>query len=269
MLKIAVPYLNLTHLITVYHRSDLTDEQISQPEPTHADVGKYYGYPDGSGWYAKIILVRPSYFRTVLGICRRGDIVIQSKVYFTGTSYCGCLRSDTSFQLKRPTLRERKVVGDILKLGKYPRAIDNRVRSMLLERLREKCEELNIDEDFIIRRLHKESTNDKNRGMERIEAVKILARINGIETERQDQRFIQNNNYLGVQQFTIQDQRRKSVPPLMKLKATVELLRQRGEAGQELVEIVEDPRFPALPGLNKTETREIIVENPEDEPAGE
>lgn len=270
MLKIAVQYLKLTHILTIYHRSDLEEDQIASDNPTHKDVGKYYGYKDGSGWYAKVLLVRPSYFRTTLGICRRGDIVIQSKVHFSNASYCGLLRSDTSFHIKRPTLRERKVVGDILKLGKYPKAIDNRVRAMLLDRLREKCEELNIDEDFIIRRLHKEAINDKNRGMERISAVQILARINGIETEKQDPRFVQNNNYLGVQQYTIQDQRRQAVPALSKLKATVELLRSRGMDDNELVEIVEDDRFPALPGLNRTETKEmeaeIVGSEPEREP---
>ena len=269
MLKIAVHYLDLTHLITIYHRQDLSDEQIASDQPTHEDLGKYYGFKDGSQWYAKVIMVRPKYFRTTIGLHRRADIVIQSKIYFTNSCYCGCLQQDTSFKIRRPSQSERKQLADIFKYNKFPRVVTGRVRAMLLDKLQDECRKLNIDESFIIERLHDEATNAKNRGIERIEAVKILARLNSIETERQDQRFVTNNNFLGIQQMNIQDQRRKTVPAIAVLKATVKLLRDRDE-NSNVRNIIEHEDFPVLAGVNHSGQREIVeAEIVEEDASGE
>jgi len=264
-LKIAVQYLSRTTVLKIYHRNDLRDDQISDPIPTSKDIGKYYHYQDGSNWCAQIIAVRPAYFRTILGICRRADIVIQSKINYPGTNYCGCFKHDTSFHLQKATLLERKQVSDIIKLTKFPKIISDRVRVMLLSTIQEECKNKGIDETWVVDRLISEADNQKNRGIERIEAVKIIARLNGIEPERQDPRFVQNNNYLGVQNnLSLQDQRRQSVPVLETLRATVELLRSRDQDIPKELEVINHPSFPVLPGKNVAcEEAEIVIDTVE------
>jgi hypothetical protein len=96
---------------------------------------------------------------------------------------------------------------------------------LLVDKLQDASKGKNIDEEWIVDRLYKEAVNSKSRGMERLEAIKILARINGVETERHDPKFVSAN--VNFNQFTIQDQRRNAVPTLGVLKATIELLKQR------------------------------------------
>ena len=49
------------------------------------------------------------------------------------------------------------------------------------EKLQEQCERYKIDDKWVISRLYEEARNDKNKGFERLEAIKILARIMGVE----------------------------------------------------------------------------------------
>lgn len=252
-------YLNRTQILTVYHRSDLADEQIASDQPTHLDLGKYYGFKDGSGWYARIILVRPGYFRTTIGLHRRADLVIQSKVYFPNVNYSGCFNQDTSFKVRSASQQERKAVAKIIAKNIYPERITHRIRALLIDKIQEECANLNIDESWIVKHLYDEAVNVKNRGIERIEAVKILARLNSIETERQDPRFVTNNNFLGVQQLNIQDQRRKAVPALSAIRATIDLLKDREEA-TKMREVIEHEDFPVLAGKNHSSQKEMVMD---------
>ena len=243
----------------MYHRSDLKDDQIASDAPTHLDLGKYYGFKDGSGWYARVILVRPGYFRTTIGIHRRADIVIQTKVHFPKCCYAGCSNYDSSFTLRKASASERKQVAQIIAKNTFPERTTNRVRMMLIDKLQEECANLGIDEGWVIKHLYDEATRDKNRGIERIEAIKILARLNSIETERQDPRFVTNNNFLGVQQLNIQDQRRKAVPALSAIKATIDLLKDREESAK-VREVIEHDDFPVLPGVNHSSQKEMVID---------
>lgn len=243
-------YLKRQRATAIYFRDELNDEDVCSGIPKDdSDVGKYYHFKDGSDWCAKILAVRDSYFRTEIGLHRKDDLVIQSTVYFPGTNYAGCFNSELSFRINPPSRHERTQLREIFKNNKYPKVVTDRLRRMIIDKLREALNESGVDEKWITDRLMAEADNMKNRGSERISAIQIIARIHGIETEKMDNKgYIQNNtqvNFTG--QKTIQDMRREELPNMSLLKQCASMLIAR-ELPEEVSHVVENSKYPLFPG---------------------
>lgn len=213
MMIVEVPYRGISHQIVVYDLWDVKKEDIVLPQYVLSeDAGKYVLHTDGSNTLSKIHHKRGEYFNTTSGVFSIRDYLSLCRPRIKMSAYSGLLFFDEHIKLRRPNLRERQLAEDFVE-NRFPRnrTLPKRCRLIVLNKLQEKMDAMGIDESYIIEKLKKEADNVRNRGADRLEAIKILARIGGVEVGGLN--TAQNKPPALFAQFninTIQDQRRSS-----------------------------------------------------------
>jgi hypothetical protein len=219
MIKVLV-YLKGDHkLVSVYHRWDIDNEEdIVGIEATKEDIGKFFDFKDGSGWYGKIRGVNDIAIRTNMCVVRKKDYVHQSHIRFPHTNYSGVMRTE-EHELVRPFTRTEKGLTGCLLKGKRLKYLSERVKMLTMKKLQEGLKDNGINEDEILDLLK----NAARKGNEKIKAITILARIGGVELEAPktvSQPLLNVNN-----NFTIQDRRRNpELTPTPSDKAIIDVV---------------------------------------------
>ena len=175
----------------------------------YEDKGKLLEFDDGSEWYSPIIGVSGDAVRTEVGVFNRKDLCCISRIKVPGSQYSGLYRSEQHPLVYRPERAELERVRSFL-AGTFKGKLSRRELLITQERLQEKLIESNVDETWIVSRLVREANNLKNRGFERIEAVKIIARVAGVEIG--ENKFVQPKQQPLFGSFnvvTIQEARRQ------------------------------------------------------------
>jgi len=212
MTTLKVKYKNQTQLVQVLNKWDINGREIvNLHDVTWNDVGKLLELDDGSEWYTPIIAFKGNTVRTDIGCFNRRDLCTISVVRLRGTQYSGLYRSDQHLAVVPPSNYEYQRVEAFFN-NQFKGQLSKRELMITQEKLQEQCERYKIDDKWVISRLYDEARNDKNKGFERLEAIKILARIMGVEigspmpTNTNSQPLFANINVL-----SIQDQRRQQV----------------------------------------------------------
>jgi len=238
MLKVEVMYRENRKIVVVYQEWDISPDEIAGEKITKDDIGKFYKYNDGSGWYSPILGVSNLSIRTELGVVRRDDYVHQSIVKYPGTSYSGCHRNEEHDYLRSFSVAEQHCAYRLLH-DKPVKYLTKRVKMLTLKKLQEKLHNKQIDEEFIIDLL----VNAASKGNEKIKAITILSRIGGVELEPPKQPagktplFLQQNNFT-----TIQDQRRNmmELPNSKSLKEMIEVSTDKLDEIAKNAEFIKD-----------------------------
>ena len=211
----------------------------------YEDAGKLLEFDDGSEWYSPIIGVSGDAVRTEVGVFNKNDIVCVSRIKIPGTQYSGLYRSEQHILVYRPERSEYERVNAFLG-GTFKGKLSRRELMITAERLRVKCEEKNIDEDWIIGRLIREADSFKNKGFERLDAIKILARIMGSEIGGQlPQQKGQVPLFGQVNIMTIQDKRRSDQNLQGVLSQAVAIAKEHAEDVD--FQITEEQALESLP----------------------
>lgn len=189
----------------------------------YEDVGKYLEFDDGSEWYTRITAVSGDAVRTEVGVFNKNDIVCVARLKVPGSQYSGLYRSDQHPLVFRPERKELERVRAFMR-GEFKGKLSRRELMITHEELKGELEVNGIDPNWIITKLKAEVNNARNRGFERIEAVKILARIGGVEigenkclAPKQQQPLFASFNVV-----TVQQQRRLEIEEQRKLGQAIE-----------------------------------------------
>jgi len=178
--------LNLTYRDTIKEIVlldvwDVTPDQIVLPNlALTEDVGKYVLFTDGSRMLSKLIHKGKKYLFTKANTLYRYDYISKCRPTGSNTQYSGLYSHHEHVSVRRPTQRERELAQEFIE-GKTKRKLPKRCILLVLTKLRERMKAMAVDENYIVDKLKKEVDNSKNRGADRIEAIKILARIGGVE----------------------------------------------------------------------------------------
>lgn len=213
MIVYEVKYKKKTAQVRLYNRWDVDDEEVVDPlEITdQCQRDKYVAYTDGFDVFAKIKGRTVMAFATETGVVKRKDYCRFSRIQYPYTNYSGA-RSYDEHPLSRPYRRaEYLACGNFIKRN-IKIKMTPRIRKMTKDKLIGLLDDKNIDADWIVTRLIREADHMRGRGADRLEAIKILARIKGQELEKPTGTQTVMHQPL-FQQFnqanTIQDQRRK------------------------------------------------------------
>lgn len=223
MITLEVKYRNLTSIVNLYNEWDVLDEDIVDKKIITKDRqrGKYVLYDDGWNTYGKIKGATINAYVTETGIIKRKDYCSFCRIQYPYTNYSGA-KSYDEHPLSRPFRRQEYLIaGKFVKTNQRVQ-LTPRIRMLVKERLDEMLDKYNVDADFIISKLVREADNMRGRGTDRIEAIKILARIHGVELEKQAARGDNGPAPLFMQFNTlnIQDQRRQ-VPTSSELEKNI------------------------------------------------
>jgi len=206
MIQLEVTYKQNLKLIEIPHVWDIPEEQkvYDAHAITKDDKGKYYVFDDGSNWCSRIFSVSPTVVRTYLCVVRRDDYIHQAKIHYPYTSYSGVKQTEEHHLIRAYTVGERKVSDLIVSGQKDMEVMTPRVKMLTMEKLGNSMVERGLGQDFIIDSLK----NAAVKGNEKIKAIKILARILGVELEPNEMGGGKGNTYNNL---TIQDQRRQGL----------------------------------------------------------
>lgn len=231
MITLEVKYKNQMTTVNLYNEWDVREEDVVDKKliKKESQRGKYVEYDDGWNTYGKIKGATINAYVTETGIVKRKDYCSFCRVQYPYTNYSGA-RSYDEHPFSRPFRRQ-----EYLEAGKFVKTnqkvhLTPRIKMIIKDRIEEMLGNYKVDADFIVSKLVREADNMRGRGTDRIEAIKILARMSGVELEKQAKSdnggmaplFFQMNN------FTIQEQRR-AIP-----------------SNSELTEIVVDAGLPAM-----------------------
>lgn len=240
MIIVEVPYRGISQEIVLYDIWDVKKEDIVLPPYVLSeDAGKYVLHTDGTNTLSKIHHKRGEYFNTTSGLFNRKDYLCLCRPRVRMSAYSGLLFFDEHIKLRRPNLRERQLADDFIE-NKFPRnrTLPKRCRLIVLTKLQEKMVSMGIDENYIVEKLKKEVDNTHNRGADRLEAIKILARIGGVEVGGLN--TAQNKPPALFAQFnfnTIQDQRRNSgmvsLPDTKQLAEVIDVATEDVKTGEQ------------------------------------
>lgn len=189
---------------------DLKKDKILHPNMCMSeDAGKYVLFTDGSRVLAKLNSKSHQYLLTSNGVFYQNEYVLCCKPKKVGSMYSGLMHFDQHLMVHKPSKREQELLTEAFEGKRTSKSLSPRVYAMLLEKLQTKLAAHGVDEEFIVKQLKDEATNPRNRGADRIEAVKVLARIGGVEvggmtTTKQAMPLFGNVQH----NITIQDKRR-------------------------------------------------------------
>lgn len=210
MTTLELRYRDAIYPITLLNKWDIKGyETVRCKDVEYNDIGKLLEFDDGSEWYTPIVAVSGYAVRTDAGLFNKRDIVCVSRIKVPGAQYSGLYRNDQHLLVFPPTRKESERVSQFL-AGQFGGKLSKRELMITTERLQEVCTKKSIDEDWIIKRLIREADNDRNKGFERLEAVKIIARVMGVEiaTPVLQGHLGQQPLFGNVNILSIQDQRR-------------------------------------------------------------
>lgn len=216
MMYLSVEYRGKHEQVILYDLWDLAeDEEYVTPTEFRypGDVGKFILYSDGSNMLSKYIHDRGDYIRGSGGLVHKWEYVSICRAKIAWAGYSGLYYAHEHIALRRPNERERRVAEGLLKNKHNPKDfVTKRVAMLVLKELQKHLFEKDITEEWIIKQLKEEATKPKNRGADRLEAIKMLARIGGVEIGGIGQ--APRGQTPLFQQFniqTIQDQRREEI----------------------------------------------------------
>ena len=218
--------------VMLYHEWDLRDKEIVSDARavTAADKGKFFAFNDGSGWHDEIIAANEYYVYGKCTIIRKNDIVWQCKPNCVTTNYSG-VRKGEEHQHVRPyhpmeKSLSTKIINGTISDKAY---VTTRIRVLTLDRIKEKLQDKGVNEEWLVARLLREADNMRGRGSDRLEAIKILSRAEGIELEKktQSQSLERMPIFQQINMGTVQNQRRlmAEVPTLDELKEMAQEIR--------------------------------------------
>ena len=215
MLKVRIYRDNKHHnLFTIYHLWDNIPEDMIVRDihkATEADIGKYLLLNDGSDWLVKIRLIGKEDVLTDIGGMYPKDIVNQSIPKPFRGGYSGLFNSYRHLSFFPVSKFEteaayKMIVEKDFKGSKY---FSPSVYMLVLSKMQEIGRDMGVDEGYLVNRLIREADNLKGRGSDRLEALKILSRMMGVELDRKETKEISGKavfNQLNV--GTIQDLRK-------------------------------------------------------------
>ncbi len=231
-------YREKTRVLTIYHRWDIANEdEIVGTEATKADIGKYFEFNDGSGWFSKVIGATPLAIRTEICIVRVDDYVHQSRVQFPQTSYSGAYKTE-EHELVRPFNKPEKRCVYRLTHGQEIKYLTKRIKKMTVEKMAEAAKTLGVNEEKIIKLL----LGAAEKGNEKVNAIDRLARIGGTELGRRQDKLPTGGLFV-QQNLTIQGQRRNPQNQIEDLPSGSELKKLIREAQTKLGDAIEDAKF--------------------------
>lgn len=225
MMIVEVPYAESLYQAELYDTWDVDETEIVLPYyALSEDVRKYILFTDGTRFLARLLRKRRQYLITNVGTFDKFDYICICRAKRKYTMCSGLYARDEHIRVRRPSPREREIAEEFIN-GTYTKKLPNRVKLMLINKLKEHMCALNITEKWVIERLIREADNLKGRGADRLEAIKILARIGGVEVGSpgtagpRPLALFQQNNY----GETIQDIRRRELPTQQTLAKMIEL----------------------------------------------
>ncbi|MFA7030359.1 MAG: hypothetical protein WC179_08800 [Candidatus Cloacimonadaceae bacterium] len=249
MIELEVKYKNNKATVRQFNEWDIENkEDIVDPLiiKVESQKDKYVLLNDGWGLYARILSKTTKSFVTETGVVKRGDYCRFSRVQYPYTNYSGA-KSYDEHKLSRPYRRQEYLVaGKFLKTN-HKITLTPRIKMCIQERIQRTLSDRGIDVEWVTDRLIREADLMKNRGADRIEAVKLLSRLSGVELEKQTGPTITMNQPL-FQQFnagTIQNQRRQ-IPSKKELNQQIELAGTRNNSK------VIDTDFEVVSGERRT-----------------
>jgi len=278
MIVFETNYNGKTKEVTLYHSWDVKDEDIVHDPDVFAkgsQKDKYLQFFDGyNNTFTKITSSAIYSFITGVGVFKRRQYFDLVRIQFPYTNYSGA-KCYHEHQLSRPYRKaEYNAAGLFLKkdakVGLTPR-----IKMIIKEKLVDMGIQLGIDPEWIVSRLIREADNMRGRGADRIEAVKVLSRMMGMELEKATYNpAVHLNNPLFAQfnQGTIQDQRRNSVEQIESRATLMNILDEIGFAdGDEEVFVpagkhqhLTKLRTPAEHAARKQEIIDAIEHSTED-----
>jgi len=219
MVFIEVRYKTKIRTQILYNLWDVPPEMIRlSREVRRKDIGCYLLFTDGSDWLTRILAVTPKSVITEVGLVKKDDYVTLSTIKCIGTGYSGCQLRDEHLLVRKPTRNEASHVTMFL-TNRPHKPLTPREILLALSKMQDKMTLHGINEEWIVNHLIEEADRERNRGVERLEAIKILARIGGQEIDKPAMNalpqgktplFLQFNNYEADKPLTIQDKRRNS-----------------------------------------------------------
>lgn len=178
-----------------------------------SNIGKWFPYDDGSGWYSKVIRVNPDYdsVRTEAGVIRLEDYIRQCKIMGYHVNYSGVFRGNEHPLIRPYNSVERIIAGQIAKgNGDKYKYKTPRMYMIALEKLQAELDHKGVNEDFVTTRLLREVDNMRGTIKDRLEVLKTMCRMMGIEMEKQEQKQLPAQPLFGnIGTLTIQQARRQ------------------------------------------------------------
>lgn len=234
MIVFRVRYRQLERDVTLYHewdiedKNDIIDPRNSMKMLTYRDVrNKFFKLTDGSELYVKILNKTFKAITTEIGIIKILDYCSFCIIRYPYSNYTG-VRSPEEHPLARPYRRtEHLMCGQYISQGKAisKKKITPRIKKMLKDKLKEIAENKGIDAEWIIDRVVSEADNPKNKGAERLEALKMLGRMQGVELDKGAVPAVQMNQPLfNFTSNNIQEQRRNQLDESKEIKLDLKKL---------------------------------------------
>lgn len=228
MMFVDVEYRGTVSQVILYDVWDIADKEVVLPNLVLSeDVGKYVLFTDGTNVLTKLVHKTARYFNTTAGVFYRYDYVTVCRPKTKSSGYSGLRYCDEHFKVRHSTKNEREIAEKFISKqlpSTYP--LSKRCRMLIIDKMQDTMKESGIDEKYIVSKLKKEVDSNKNRGADRIEAIKLLARIGGVEIGGMNT-LPQKNTPLFAQfnTFTIQDHRRNmiDIPNRRELEKVIEI----------------------------------------------
>lgn len=239
MITLELRYRDAIFPITVLNKWDVEGcETVKCCDAKFGDAGKMLEFDDGSEWYSPIVGVSKDAVRTEAGLFNRRDIVTVSRIKVRGSQYSGVYLHEQHLLVFPPTIRENERVNKFL-AGEFDGKLTKRELMITTERLQEVCVANDIDENWIVTRLIREADNDRNKGFERLEAIKIIARVMGTEIAQPAIQLPQTQQPLfgNVNILSIQEQRRNERKMQSALKDMVKAVTTKAEKKEIIVDV--------------------------------
>lgn len=212
MMVFEVKYRKKTRLSTVYHEWDVPGRIVKEADAVREDIGAYFDFEDGSGWYSMILAVSDVSIRTVLCVVRRRDLVYQTWVHYPQTAYSGVMKREEHELVREFRDPERRIAYNMI--NGYPViSINPRTKVLIMKILADKLEDHGASLDWVAKELPKLY---KQRGTirDKLELLKVVSRIHGCEIDKVER--IGGGRTPLLQQFTqfnIQQRRRDTELP--------------------------------------------------------
>ena len=176
-------------IATFYHSNDIDDSMklTNWNALTSLDIDKFILMDDGSELFAKITYVNGDYVRTTGGTFRIKDIIHCAIPKYEFNGYSGASSKTEHFLVRPPSKNEIAKVNQTLSGKKMTGRMTERVKMLLLERMQERIEDLQINEEFIVDNIvDGATTKDMNgrRDGKWLECIKLLAKLKGFDLEK-------------------------------------------------------------------------------------
>ena len=264
MITLEVKYKNQATTVNLYNEWDIDKEDVIDKKiiTKQSQRGKYVLYDDGWGLYGRVKGATINAYVTESGIIKRKDYCSFSRVQYPYTNYSGS-RSYDEHPLSRPFRRvEYLQAGSFIKTNNRVK-LTPRIKMLVKDKIEDMLGKFNVDAEFIISKLVREADHMRGRGTDRIEAIKCLARLQGVELEKQTRAADTGPTPLFMQfnTLSIQDQRRQ-------LPTAAELGSQIIESGlpsmreeEALLFVGEGKKYSGMVMKKKPENPDMIVED--------